>query len=38
VNTALLIVDLQVAMFGAESKPPIHDAYCRLQRAAEQGL
>jgi hypothetical protein len=37
-NTALLIVDLQVAMFVAGSEPPIHDAHCLLQRAAGQGL
>jgi len=34
-NTALLIVDLQVAMFESESEPPIHDAHRLLQRAAD---
>jgi nicotinamidase-related amidase len=33
-NTALLIVDLQVAMFESESEPPIHNAHGLLQRAA----
>jgi len=37
-NTALLIVDLHVAMFESETEPPIHDAHCLLQRAAGQGL
>ncbi|MFM9844873.1 MAG: cysteine hydrolase family protein [Dongiaceae bacterium] len=32
-KTALLIVDLQVAMFESESEPPIHDAHGLLQRA-----
>ena len=34
-KTALLIVDLQVAMFESESDPPIHDAHGLLQRAGE---
>jgi nicotinamidase-related amidase len=34
-NTALLIVDLQVAMFESESDPPIHDAHGLLQRAGD---
>ncbi|HEY7690674.1 MAG TPA: cysteine hydrolase family protein [Dongiaceae bacterium] len=34
-NTALLIVDLQVAMFESESEPPIHDAHGLLGRAAD---
>jgi nicotinamidase-related amidase len=33
-KTALLIVDLQVAMFESESEPPIHDAHGLLARAA----
>lgn len=33
-NTALLIVDLQVAMFESESEPPIHDAHGLLRRAS----
>ena len=33
--TALLIVDLQVAMFESVSEPPIHDAHGLLQRAGE---
>ena len=33
-KTALLIVDLQVAMFESESDPPIHDAHGLLQRAS----
>jgi nicotinamidase-related amidase len=34
-KTALLIVDLQVAMFESESDPPIHDAHGLLQRAGD---
>jgi hypothetical protein len=36
-NTALLIVDLQVAMFESESDPPIHDAHGLLQRSPGAG-
>ena len=34
-KTALLIVDLQVAMFESETDPPIHDAHGLLQRAGD---
>jgi len=34
-QTALLIVDLQVAMFESETDPPIHDAHGLLQRAGD---